>query len=370
MGVFTRAGATILVLGISSHLAGWQLGWSELMVCSAACLVALVGASTFVIGRHRLVVERTLSSDRATVGDLVTSRLTITNPTRMAIGALQIETCAGEPPFDISGLAPGASTMVESVIPTTRRGVIDVGPTVIAKSDPLGLMRRDVQQTPADQLWVRPRSVAVNAVPVGFAKDLEGPTSDASPAGDVSFHALREYVVGDDHRHVHWMSTARTGTLMIRQYVDNRRPAMCVVLDTAMADSADFELAVEVSASLMVAGRDDHRSVTLRHTGRRPEHADPLDELTIVEPGTVSLLDAVQSALVTEPDISVCTIVTGTQPADTLLEVIATARRSAHVIVLRCGQRGVGDPTAIPGATSIEVDHLDALAPAWNACTR
>ena len=70
-------------------------------------------------------------------------------------------------------------------------------------------------------------------LPVGFAKDLEGPTSDASPAGDIAFHALRPYQLGDDHRHIHWMSTARTGTLMVRHYVDNRRPTLAVLLDDA-----------------------------------------------------------------------------------------------------------------------------------------
>ena len=109
-------------------------------------------------------------------------------------------------------------------LPTARRGVVDVGPALIVKTDLLGLMRREIAQTDVDRLWVHPRVAALGPLPVGFAKDLEGPTSDASPAGDVAFHALREYELGDDHRHIHWMSSARTGTLMVRHYVDNRRP--------------------------------------------------------------------------------------------------------------------------------------------------
>ena len=53
---------------------------------------------------------------------------------------------------------------------------------------------------------------SVRPLPAGFAKDLEGPTTDASPAGDVAFHAMRPYRLGDDPRHIHWMSTARTGS--------------------------------------------------------------------------------------------------------------------------------------------------------------
>ena len=47
-----------------------------------------------------------------------------------------------------------------------------------------------VGQTGTQTLWVHPRVGALRPLPVGFAKDLEGPTSDASPAGDVAFHAL------------------------------------------------------------------------------------------------------------------------------------------------------------------------------------
>ena len=120
-------------------------------------------------------------------------------------------------------------------LPTARRGVVQVGPALIVKTDLLHLMRREIEQTGVQTLWVHPRVAALAPLPVGFAKDLEGPTSDASPAGDVAFHALREYELGDDHRHIHWMSTARTGTLMVRHYVDNRRPSITAVVDTDLA---------------------------------------------------------------------------------------------------------------------------------------
>ena len=105
-------------------------------------------------------------------------------------------------------------------------------------------------------------------LPSGFAKDLEGPTSDASPAGDIAFHALRPYQLGDDRRHIHWMSTARTGTLMVRHYVDNRRPTLGVLLDDAIAPYDDdmFEVAVEIATSLLVSSLLHQLPVTGRTT--------------------------------------------------------------------------------------------------------
>ena len=54
---------------------------------------------------------------------------------------------------------------------------------------------------------------------------------------DLAFHALREYVPGDDLRHVHWRSSARAGELLVRQYHDTRRNHATVVVD---ADPAAY----------------------------------------------------------------------------------------------------------------------------------
>ena len=57
----------------------------------------------------------------------------------------------------------------------------------------------------------------------------------------MAFHALRPYQLGDDHRHIHWMSTARTGSVMVRQNVDNRVPSVVVLLDPRRRSDRFFE---------------------------------------------------------------------------------------------------------------------------------
>src|SRR5690606_17562221 len=93
-------------------------------------------------------------------------------------------------------LPGGGSHRIEYPLPTRRRGRYEVGPALFARSDPLQLLRREVRHTGTDVLWVHPRYDAIAALPVGFAKDLEGPTTDTSPIGDVAFHSLREYEPG------------------------------------------------------------------------------------------------------------------------------------------------------------------------------
>ena len=228
------------------------------MVVAAGCLLVLAVGVPFVVGRLALEVERTLEPDRVTVGDRAVAVMRVTNPRRTPIASRTIEEHVGGRPLrlDIPPLGAGRSTDAVYTLPTARRGVVQVGPALIVKTDLLHLMRREIEQTGIQTLWVHPRVAALAPLPVGFAKDLEGPTSDASPAGDVAFHALREYELGDDHRHIHWMSTARTGTLMVRHYVDNRRPSITAVVDTDLASYVsddEFDLAIEIAASLGVS---------------------------------------------------------------------------------------------------------------------
>ena len=215
-----------------AYLAGWQLGWVELMVVAAGCLIVLVLAVPFVVGRLALDVQRSLEPERVTVGDRSVAVVRVTNPRRTPISSRTIEDhVAGRPlRLDIPPLGPGRATeAVYTAADGPPRASSPSGPALIVKSDLLGLMRREIVQCGEQTLWVHPRVTALAPLPVGFAKDLEGPTSDASPAGDVAFHALREYEIGDDHRHIHWMSSARTGQLMVRHHVDNRRPNLTAV---------------------------------------------------------------------------------------------------------------------------------------------
>ena len=143
-----------------------------------------------------------------------------------------------------------------------RRGVLDVGPALHVRTDPIGLFRREERWTTAGELSVRPRMIDVEAIAPGSVRDLEGVPSHQLSTSDLAFHALREYVRGDDLRHVHWRSSARTGELHVRQYHDTRRSHAAVVVDTdtaSYADGDELELALSIVASLVVLlARGEH----------------------------------------------------------------------------------------------------------------
>ena len=78
-----------------------------------------------------------------------------------------------------------------------------------------------------------PRVTDLSVFAGGLTNDLDGATSQQLSMNDLAFHALREYVPGDDLRHVHWRSSAKAGELLVRQYHETRRGHVTILVDDA-----------------------------------------------------------------------------------------------------------------------------------------
>ena len=177
LGPFTRIGVAVAVMAVSSYVAGWQLGWIELMVLAAGCLLALLIAVPFVIGAPLIELHRRLEPERVTVGEPAIAEMTAVNGRARRTRHVRVEEYVGDSTvgIEVPALAPGARHSTMYALPTTRRGVFQVGPAVVTRADPIGLLRRVATHTKADTLWVHPRWALLDPLPVGFAKDLEGP---------------------------------------------------------------------------------------------------------------------------------------------------------------------------------------------------
>lgn len=148
--------------------------------------------------------------------------------------------------------------------------MITVGPVSSVRADALGLIRREIVWTTPHDLYVHPMTIPLTTQMAGILRDLEGQTRKTISDNDMSFHALREYVPGDDVRNIHWKSSARNQSLMVRQYEDTRRTTTVLGVDEDAASWAtedDFELGVSVAASIAVhAIRHGLELTVLSHT--------------------------------------------------------------------------------------------------------
>jgi uncharacterized protein (DUF58 family) len=83
--------------------------------------------------------------------------------------------------------------------------------------------------------------------------------------GGLTFDALREYVAGDDPRHIDWKATARRGPVQVRQYTVEQGQTVIIALDAGRlmtqiaGDRSRFEYAINsalILADVAMQGRD------------------------------------------------------------------------------------------------------------------
>jgi len=120
------------------------------------------------------------------------------------------------------------------------------------------------------------------------------------------FFALRDYVVGDDLRRVHWPSSARFDEMMVRQDELPQQGRTTVLLDTRIASAPPvvFEKMVSAAASVVLAARRRDDLVRLMTTSGTDTGFNPsegrdvaLDHLAVVQQSEGADLVATMEAL-------------------------------------------------------------------------
>ena len=251
------------MLGVSVGviLAGRVFGVTELFVAGAIGLVLPVAALVAVRSSAlRLRVRRTLKPARVHAGDTTRIELAVANS-----GARRTPTLTLTDPVDgtrgaaltLAPLHSGSSARAAYRLPTTRRGLVHVGPLRVTLEDPFGLARRRAVAAPVLELTVLPHIDPLRLPKVGGDRDPHGVAvrmNEASARGE-ELLGLRPYVVGDDLRTVHWKASARTGDLIVRQVEQPNQDHTTVVLDTRRTSHTveSFERAVSAVASVASA---------------------------------------------------------------------------------------------------------------------
>ncbi|WP_210650208.1 DUF58 domain-containing protein [Nocardioides sp. SYSU D00065] len=325
--VIKPIGWLILMLGLGALLVATFTLWRELAVLGMACLALVVLALPFLLGRTNVSVDLRLQPERVAAGGSVAAGVVVVNraSSRLVPTTLEVPVGSAIHRYGISSLAPGGVHEESFTIRTERRGVITVGPAMTRRGDPVGIFSRDVVWTPEREVLVRPHLVPMESLGAGLLRDLEGVSTDAVSQSDLAFHALREYVPGDDLRHIHWRSSAKvmasTGesALLVRQYLDTRRSHATIVVDdrvSAWADPEDFETAMAVAASIAVRAVLDEFDVSFvcgRHASTGSDGHLALDAVCRAELGDHGIVESGRQASTLAPDTSLAFLVGGSE---------------------------------------------------------
>lgn len=363
LGWVVLAGAALMI-GL-----GLRFDWIEALAIGLVCAVATVIAIIWTLGGANFAATVEVDVNRVRVGDHLLGRLQVTNQGRPTLTGSLIELPVGRgmATFAVPRLGAQASHEQVFTVPTKRRAVINLGPVRSVKADPLGLLRRTRDWSEVVEVFVHPRTVLVEADTAGLLRDIEGITTHDLSSSDVAFHALRDYVPGDDRRAVHWRSTARLGRLIVRQFEETRKTHLLVVLSLnadEYATEEDFETAVSAAGSLVLQAAREDRAASLFTQDGLVQRKTPtllLDELCRIEARSSRQdLPAVTLAAIEQvPDATVAALIAGAPVTPTqLMRAEANVPPETRAFAVRCDE---ASPAAIRRVGKMNVLSLATL---------
>lgn len=262
MGVLTSRGTATALLGALLLTGG--LAWRYPMVAAlgAVLVLVVVAEAAAVLATGRVEVDREVHPSVVRRNEPCTGTLTVTGRRRRGIVRFDAldEVDGTLVPVDLPD-EPGSTTVsVSYPIPTPRRGLLPVGPVRIRRYGLAGMAAASTACGRVEQVRVLPRRIPLGSMMPGHRRAPAGEDTSLEQGG-TDLVGLHEYAMGDDLRRLHWATSARTGSLMVREDADPAEPQVQVLLDDRVASyhgsyreeqspGAMFEEAVEIVAAL------------------------------------------------------------------------------------------------------------------------
>ncbi|WP_448629646.1 DUF58 domain-containing protein [Cellulomonas soli] len=279
----TSRGIGLLLAGAGLVMLGVALGTVDVVrMGTLAVLAVLVPTAVLAVldpgrGRHRLTVSRTTTPNPVHVGDRADVQVHIgaSDPAgRVRLAGLRF---AEQAATDLSGGGPLRARVrrspqqvtVSYTVQAGRRGRWPLGPLVVTRHDPFGVARSSATLGGSAEVEVWPRVVPLPAPSSVLVGEPERVALGArTPSTDDA--SLREYHEGDDLRRVHWRSSARRGSLMVRSDERAGMRPVSVLLDLP-ARSEDLEWTISLAASMALAMLEGGHPVRLVGGTRPPD---------------------------------------------------------------------------------------------------
>ena len=155
-------------------------------------------------------------------------------------------------PSDAPPLGRRAAIDVSVKATPVRRGIVTLASISVLHPDPIGLNYGVQDHAIRDDLLVLPKRYVVPAsfnLPGGRHLQPGGVNAAFAIGESDEFVSLRDYRDGDPVRKIHWASSAKRDTPVVKEYQDEFYVRQALVLDTCTESLSVLEEAVSVAAS-------------------------------------------------------------------------------------------------------------------------
>jgi uncharacterized protein (DUF58 family) len=199
-------------------------------------------------------------------------------------------------------LDPRGEVRVEWVTKPDKRGRVRVELASVGSLFPFGFLRKDIGTELGAETIVWPAPIEYRRHAVATPRRSLGGDRVARPGTGGDLLALRRYTVGDSHRLIHWKASARTQTLLVRQFAAESAEGYALWLRTdagVWTRPEQFEVLVALAATLAEdlfrAGRlisvalDAEPPLMVR---RAHDLETFLDQLAVVQPSEEAAIGA------------------------------------------------------------------------------
>ena len=300
-----RRSSAAITFGGGTLVGSWAFGSTPLAVVGLGFVLAgLLARGWSRVAGASIRMERRIRVGEHLEGGDVAIGIHVRRRRRVPYGSVVLRQRLGSQVREIQLSGTHATILFTGV----HRGRHQLDPLELSVTDPLGLERIEHRLDEPTAVLVRPRIPELRSVfsSQGAREAGAGHSRFRRPTG-FDIHAVRDYQPGEPLRSVHWPSTARRGSLMVRELDDTPRDEIAIVLDQDADGVAgppgqwSFDAAVRAAGAIalvhlhrnrrvvIVGSRPGGTPVSLRTAGSDWEFA--LDALAAVMPASGARVD-------------------------------------------------------------------------------
>ena len=260
--VFSRYFYLLLALGLIPLSLSWGhpwLRWVALVYDVGLLIVAVADARTSHLPAG-VRITRTFGG-RFAVGAETEVRIEIQNHTPTPVSVKVKDEFP--PAMKLHGLreaqvrvvAQGSAALLYNLTPP-RRGRFEFGQTAVRFLSRLNLVWRDTKVVEPEFVKVYPnmrRAREVELRALGARALVAAHRKSAWRGQGREFESLRDYVRGDELRHISWTATARRGRITTRQYQIERDQTILIALDAGRLMTARIESETKLDSAVHAA---------------------------------------------------------------------------------------------------------------------